>query len=119
MLANGVIYAGTTSYFFAIKSPESFGQSISISGTSAGEQTDAPFPASAYEPDPNTININGFQVSIGQNDAGNWEADWGGNGDVGYNVHIVCLNPDDTRCLTNKYIVDVVRSLVYVGGNGK
>jgi hypothetical protein len=94
------------------------GLDTTITGGHVGDSSDAPVPDRLYEPDPNGIDIGEFKnVSVGRGESLTWEATWGGYGHVGYLVSLQCKDRTDPRCADNKYLIELVRSLVFVGGN--
>lgn len=119
MLSQGVLWVLPHSYGFGTNGMVG-GVSITITATGVSTQiAGVAFPPSAYEEDPSAISIRGAKVSITQNDANNWMADWVENGEVSYNVHLVFQDKTDPRYLTSDYLINLVKNLVYVGGNGK
>lgn len=93
------------------------GISFDIFGGRVAGMSDAPVPPQLYEDDPNDVMINGFSVSFSQNENDNWSATWGGYGEVGYLISLHCQERTDPRCLDTTYFTQLIKSLVFVGGN--
>lgn len=94
------------------------GINFTIHGGRIGDASDAPVPPSAYEPDPDGIDIGEFKnVSFYQSESLTWNGTWGGYGQVGYLVSLHCQEPTDPRCADRSYLTEFIRSLVFVGGN--
>ncbi len=117
-LAAGIMLTNEFSYDFALDDYID-GANFTLGASRVSDQSNAPVPAYALEPDPNAVVIRGQRVSFSQNEMGNWLATWGEFGQVGYLLHVGCETFDNPRCADDTFIKSLVASLVYVGGNGK
>lgn len=93
------------------------GIDFTIHGGRVSSMSDAPVPPELYEDNPSDVLVNGYSVSFSQNENENWSATWGGHGEVGYLMSLYCQDRTDPRCLDKTYFIELVRSLVFVGGN--
>lgn len=93
------------------------GISFDLMGNRVSTMSDAPLPDSFYQPNPNDVKIGQFQVSFSQNENDNWSATWGSYGEVGYLMSLHCQDRTDSRCLDTAYFTQLIKSLVFVGGN--
>jgi hypothetical protein len=93
------------------------GISFDLMGNRASTLSDAPVPDNFYQPNPNNVKIGQFEVSFSQNENDNWSATWSGYGEVGYLMSLHCQEQKDPRCLDTTYFTQLIKNLVFVGGN--
>ena len=118
LLGQGLVWTETTTYGFALPDPVN-GLMLTLTAGRVSVKTDQPFPARAYESDPSALDLRGTKVSFRSGEAVMRRAMWVENGEAWYMLDVDCLTPTDPRCTNDDYIADLVKNLVYVGGNGQ
>jgi hypothetical protein len=120
LLAAGILVEPSQNgYDFSM--PDSVdGIQMVISGGRVGAQTTGLPPETASETDlSDRTPLRGkYGVKISQSEEG-LRATWVENGEADYELRMYCDAAADVRCSTNDYIADVIKKLVYVGGNGQ
>lgn len=101
------------------------GIDFTLGGNRASTQSNAPVPEYMYDknrPDDRVVAGN-RKVAVsrisGDGDAGPWMATWVEYGEVAYDVILICVDPNDSKCADDTYLRSFIASLVYVGGAGK
>ncbi len=93
------------------------GIDTTINGGRIGDTSDAPISTNAYEQSSNSVKVGEFNVVFYQNEAGTWYGTWGAYGDMGYLMSFRCRDRQDSRCANESQLKELIRNLVFVGGN--